>query len=66
MKTGDTVRVRKTDITGEIVAVFGSKYIVKFPECSEPILCCADEIEAFRRDDVLTGCIAQSYAETGK
>jgi hypothetical protein len=60
------VRIRKTDITGEIVAVFDDKYIVNFPDYGEPILCYPDEIEAFRRDDVLTGCIAQSYAEAGK
>lgn len=60
------MRIRKTDITGEIVAVFDDKYIVKYPEYGEPIMCYPDEIEAFRRDDVLAGCIAQSYAEAGK
>lgn len=68
MKIGDTVRIRKTDITGEITDTIGGgrAFLVKVPQFAIPVMCYIDEIESFRRDDTLIGCIAQSCAEANK
>lgn len=48
IKRGDSVRIRKTDIAGTVIAVHPRRLLVNFQEYIIPIMCYEEEIEKIK------------------